>query len=304
LDRYYFSVGSIIIDDIVLPDGQTHMGVLGGGAAHAAMGMRVWSEQVGLVSSVGEDFSEEHRKALRSAFDLHGLVCHGAPTVRAWQVFEADGQRTEVFRTDFEEFLANAPTPEQLPGVYDNARGVHLLSGVPELFLDWVKILRLRGVELILWEPWDIYCQPENRAEFRRLLPLVDVFSPNLTEARHITGQMDVEQVAKALLSYGVKCVAIRMGENGSLIADNEGQLHSIPAVKPDKLVDVTGAGNAYCGGFIVGLSETGDSLTAGQYGSVSASLALEQYGAIYQMVNLTQKAQARLSVCKNPATS
>ncbi len=55
----FFSIGSVIIDDIVLPDGQTRMGVLGGGAMHAAIGLRVWSDRVGLCAAVGRDFPEQ-----------------------------------------------------------------------------------------------------------------------------------------------------------------------------------------------------------------------------------------------------
>ncbi len=60
-DPMFFSIGSVIIDDIVLPDGQTRMGVLGGGATHAATGLRVWSDRVGVCAAVGRNFPSLQR---------------------------------------------------------------------------------------------------------------------------------------------------------------------------------------------------------------------------------------------------
>ena len=55
----YLSIGSIIIDDIVLPDGRSQMGMLGGGGTHAVMGMRAWSNQIRFITGVGNDFPPE-----------------------------------------------------------------------------------------------------------------------------------------------------------------------------------------------------------------------------------------------------
>ena len=100
----FISIGSIIIDDIVMPDGTTHMGCLGGGGVHAVMGMRVWSEQVGLVANIGRDFPSSLMDKLEKAFDVQGLVKCDMSTIRAWQLFETNGTRREVLRTDLNEF--------------------------------------------------------------------------------------------------------------------------------------------------------------------------------------------------------
>ena len=120
MTRYFISIGNIIIDDIILPDGSSRMGTLGGGATHAVMGMRVWSEQVGLVTPVGADFGGDQLAALAERFDLHGLVVRPHdPTPRAWQLFETDGTRNEVFRTSYEGMAAMNPQPEDLPAFYE-----------------------------------------------------------------------------------------------------------------------------------------------------------------------------------------
>ncbi|MCU0474918.1 MAG: hypothetical protein MUC99_02175, partial [Anaerolineae bacterium] len=87
------SIGSIFIDDIVYPDGRTHMGVLGGGAVHAAAGMAVWGERAGLAVRVGRNLPPDVMPRLAEFCNLEGLVPLDLPQVRAWQVFEEDGTR-------------------------------------------------------------------------------------------------------------------------------------------------------------------------------------------------------------------
>ena len=68
-----------------------------------------------------------------------------------------------------------------------------------------------------------------------------------------------------------------------------------VPAY-PSRVVDVTGAGDAYCGGFLVGLTETGDPLEAALRGSVSASLTVEGTGALHALGGTQAQLQARLA--------
>src|SRR5512145_1811864 len=91
---------SLIIDDIVFPDGQTAMGVLGGGGPQTAFGMKLWADQVGLVSGVGHDLPASALEWLKSSgIDIAGLrLSDHWPTPRAWQLLEADGRRTQVWR--------------------------------------------------------------------------------------------------------------------------------------------------------------------------------------------------------------
>ena len=297
--RFFFSVGSIILDDIVLFDGQTYMQVLGGGSTHAAMGMRVWADQVGLVAAIGFNFPQPLLRELAEVIDVGGVRHLDINTPRAWQVIEADGFRTEVFRSDFDEFITIDPQPEDLPEFYWNASGVHLQCAAPLPLLKWVDKLRSSGNVLILWEPWDEFLQPENREQIRRLLPMVDVFSPGLSEARRLTQLQDPLQIVRELLSDGAPMVALRMGPNGSLVGSSRKGIQHVPAYPVDNLVDVTGAGNSYCGGFLVGLEGTGDPLVAGQYGAVSASITLEQFGALVSIQGLRENAQSRFREVK-----
>ncbi len=290
----YISIGSIIVDDIVLPDGRTHMGMFGGGGTHAIAGMRVWSPDVGIVSWVGRDFPADMLASLQKEFNLQGVLRRDLPSPRAWQVFEWDNRRTEIFRTGMNEFLVNSLRPDEFPLMYRGAAGVHLQCDV-QYFHEWINLLRGHGTRVIVWEPWGELCLPANRDMFREFMPLVDAISPNLLEAQALTGLDDPAAIVRSLLLDGANLVALRMGAEGSLVASQNHALAFIPAVHVGQIVDVTGAGNAYCGGFLVGLAETGDLVQAGLRGAVSGSFAIEQFGALYPFSGVQDRAQARL---------
>jgi sugar/nucleoside kinase (ribokinase family) len=270
----FVAVGSIFIDDIVYPDGRTDMGVLGGGGVHCAAGMAVWGERAGLVATWGLDMPEAAATRLQQDFDLRGIVQVAHPQVRAWQVFEWDGRRTELFRVDVVDPFMRAPTPDQLPDYFRQARAVTILRD-GEDFRAWRAAF---PEAVIFWEPEQAYMIPANSADFRRTLPQTHIVSPNLLEASLIYGTDNPDALISAMLGDGAAVVVLRMGEHGSLVA-TESERIAIPAVPVTQVVDVTGAGNTYCGAFLVGWQRTGHLRTAAQYGAVAASFTVEVVG-------------------------
>lgn len=272
----YVCVGGIIIDDIVFPNGETRMEVLGGGVVHAAAGVKIWDQQAGLVACAGKDLPASARRRLERDFDIQGMIWLDLPQARAWQLFEWDGKRTEVFRVDVLHPYIYEPGPERVPDVYLEAKGVHLLRDAICL-PGW----RARFPKAtLLWEPLQQYMLPENAAEFRASLPLIDIVSPNWLEAQNVYGFEDPAKLVRAMLDDGAQIAVLRMGEQGS-IAGRRGQadLVVVPTVPVPELVDQTGAGNTYCGGFLVGWTETKDLMQAACRGAVAASFALEVTG-------------------------
>jgi sugar/nucleoside kinase (ribokinase family) len=83
-------------------------------------------------------------------------------------------------------------------------------------------------------------------------LPHLDFLFGNLDELSHVTGHSDPVQVASALRKGGVGTVAVKMGEAGAYV-DSPAWRQHVPAYMVD-VVDTTGAGDAYCGGFLTGI--------------------------------------------------
>jgi sugar/nucleoside kinase (ribokinase family) len=293
----YVSIGNIIIDDIVLPDGVTHMGILGGGGTHAIVGMRIWTDEVGFVAAVGTDLSPECRASLQAyKIDLAGvLVREKYQTARAWQIFEWDERRIEIFRTDFDDFIRMTPKLDEIPANYWLAKGYHILSDAREGPAEVARAIRQKGNAILFWEPPPLIVTPEGRDMAQEVLPLVDIFSPNLREATALCETDDVDDILQKLAGWGAEVVALRMGIRGSIVRRRNGSTVHVPIV-PTEVKDVTGAGNAYCGGFLVGYVETDDIKMAAMYGAVSASFAIEQFGIPMITAETQQEACRRLA--------
>lgn len=272
-------VGAIFIDDIVLPTGQTHMGQLGGGVVHALMGAASWGERPGIHAVIGQGLADEVLSRLEQYFDTRGLVQLNIPQIRAWQLFEEDGTRRELYRVpNVKPFIVGAQ-PENLPESYANSQAFYLLQGF-EGVRAWCAVIE--GV--VLWEPLQQIMIPGNREAIRSILRdyAISVVSPNLAEAQAVYGDPPPEDLAAAMLDDGAQRVALRMGEKGSLLAEHtSGECWHIPAVPVEHIHDQTGAGNTYCGAVLWGLLDGKNLAEAGAAGAVAASFCIEKVGVI-----------------------
>ncbi len=271
-------IGAVFIDDIVLPNGQTYMARLGGGVVHALMGAAIWDERPGIVATVGQGLPEESSQRLHQHLDTRGLVQLNIPQIRAWQLFEEDGTRRELYRVKETLPFIRGAQPEHFPTEYAKSRGFYLLQGIEEI-RQWRSIL----IGLVLWEPLQQIMTSENASSIRDVLGSchIDIISPNLVEAQAIYGEISPDELVNALLADGAQCVALRMGALGSIVANKHGKRHYVNAVSIPEIVDQTGAGNTYCGGFLAGLIQKKSLHEAGTMAAVSASFCLEQVGVL-----------------------
>ncbi|MCB0000129.1 MAG: hypothetical protein KDE56_30405, partial [Anaerolineales bacterium] len=208
-----------------------------------------------------------------------GLVVRDCyATARAWQLFEANDLRVEVFRTRLEDFLHNMVEEADLPPAYRQAKGFHLIWGSFARLGKLLQSLRRTNPTIVLAVELTPQQEQEPADHLKLVLPHLSLFSPNLAEATAVSGLTDPGEMADLFLTWGAPLVAIRMGAEGSLVKTRAGEQWRLTAV-PTHIVDVTGAGNGYLGGFLTGL---GDGLTpfeASLRAAVSASFALNQLG-------------------------
>ena len=288
----FLAIGSIIIDDIVYPDGRTSMGVLGGGGSHAAYGIAFAGEKPALVGMVGEDLPADIRARLEADFDTTGLVWTHHPQMRGWQIFEWNGLRNEIFRVEVIEPFMFGPAADSPHLPFERVRGFTLLRA-PEHVASW----RARFPSaVLLWEPVRVFMLSADREAFLEGIAQSDIVSPNLHEAQTMYEIEDELEIIRRMLADGVKAAAIRMGELGSLVArSGDAAAHYIPAVEVGEVVDQTGAGNTYCGGFLVGYCRERDVAAAGCYGAAAASFTLEAVGCARIPANLVVEWARRL---------
>lgn len=125
------------------------------------------------------------------------------------------------------------------------------------------------------------------------MLALCDFVTPNESEAEGITGVPvrsvpDAERAADVLLSEGVGAAIITLGENGVLYRDGERSVH-VPAMSAGPVVETTGAGDAFNGGFAAALARGADPVEAVRFGSATAGLSVTRPGTAASMPALSE---------------
>lgn len=244
------------------------------------------TRSVGLAAGVGDDLPAQCKNWLqRVGCDLGGLMLRPRQTPRAWQILEDDGRRTEVWRTEFgpEVIAMLRPHFDELPAVYQQPRSCHLavhpLDPPMTLLHNLRKATSSRG-GLLSVEPYTFARTPPSPQQLTELVTAGDIFTPNRREAASLVGRAPPLEMADRLIEAGAKIVAIRCGENGSVVKDSTtGEAWQVPAVRDIEVVDVTGCGNTYCGGFMGGMDQGLGILDSALWGAVAASFMAEAQG-------------------------
>ncbi len=303
--------GGLRVDYVITHDGQAHLREMGGNALYAAVGARLWSDKVGLLARVGENYPVGWLDALRR----HGLDTSGVRAVPGRQDMRTffayldpctrvdtdpafhfarigqilpDELRGYVHSTpgqdDPDDYEPLAVQPEDWPQAFDGAYALHLSPISIRTHANLPVRARQAGVTQITADPGERYMVPHLRSQIEALLRNVDVFLPSEMEVRSLMGGLDLWEAAVEFARHGPRVVVIKVGDQGALVYEREsGRRTRIPPY-PARVVDSTGAGDSFCSGFAVGLAGTGDPVRAAQYGTVSASWAIEGYGALYAL--------------------
>src|SRR6266566_9498522 len=273
-------IGNLTIDDVIQADGSSQMGTLGGNSVHAAAAALTWVGEVGVVARCGADFPAAALSRLREAgADTGGVRPVDGPTVRNWVIYEADGSRHWVYRTPPGRGAEVAPRPDDIPGAWlAGAPVVHVAAMPLAAAAAIVRSVRARAAGAVItldthegWRPG------EDVLDTARL---VDVFVPSHAELTELTGCDDPEQAADGLLAAGVKCVVVKLGGDGALVARPGSPPAWVPAA-PAEVVDPTGAGDSFCGGFAAGLARGEDPVDAAWRGAVTAAAAIGAAGSL-----------------------
>ncbi|KXL42882.1 hypothetical protein M433DRAFT_6041 [Acidomyces richmondensis BFW] len=302
----FVTLGMFIIDDIYpppsSPNQQPQTNVIGGAGTYSAIGARLfspppWSKSVGWIVDAGTDFPSELRSVIAS-WDTGVLMRNrDAPTTRGWNGYGEHDHRAFKYLTEKKRLTAEDLTPNLL-----RARSIHLICS-PTRCIEMVQRIMDRRREAfgpnepkptIIWEPVPDLCIPSELDNTLQALAHVDVVSPNHEELLSLFSsavtevqESAIEKYASRLLAAGCRypnsrfAVVVRCGSRGCYVATTRVSKR-LPAYHSDpaKVIDPTGGGNGFLGGFAVGLLRTGgDVVEAARMGSVAASFCIEQVG-------------------------
>lgn len=269
-------VGSTAFDDVETPFG-SRKACLGGSSTYFSLAAALFTE-VRLVSVVGEDFPAEHRELLAArGVRLDGLEVKEGATFRWSGRYSADMNSRETLDVQLNTFGDFRP---KVPEAFRDSPFVFLANGAPGTqasVLDQVP-----RPEFVVADTMNLWIDIA-RDELMALLPKLDGLILNDEEARMLTGESNLIRAGRKVLELGPKLVLLKKGEHGAFLFSSYFQ-YAMPAYPTEKVVDPTGAGDSFAGGFM-GFLSTCDSLSlwnmkrAVAYGTVTASLTVEGFG-------------------------
>ncbi|HJW89911.1 MAG TPA: carbohydrate kinase family protein [Anaerolineales bacterium] len=321
----FLIAGKLTRDFIVLPSGEILLDVPGGNLVYAACGLAVWEPEPppALVARVGQDYPLDWVQAFaRRGFDTRGIrVLPQEIDVRSF--FAYPDRTTKVYENPVPFFAQlGVPFPKVLLGYQsklsevDSRTRLSLISIRESDFLpdymdttaahicpvDYLThsllpaVLRQAGFTLMTLDPSPGYMNPSFREELPGMIAGLTAFLPSEEEVRNLfQGRSeDLWEMAEALTTSGCNLVIIKRGERGQLLYEADSRTRwEIPSY-PAKLVDPTGAGDAFCGGFLAGYRRSFDPLHAALCGNIASSLAIEGHGPFYALEALPGLAHAR----------
>lgn len=324
-------VGPLQQDFLLTADGRSHVNLLGGPAAYAAAGARLWSDSVAVFARVGPGFPPAHLEQLANA----GISINGIRHVRetldhrrfyAYLTLEqrcVDHPTAHYLRTGNllpKELIDYIPPiesagrqdtdtplayrPGDLPELDALPEAVHLCPADYPTQLLLPPALRDRGTRIITLDPSPQALDPSQPDLWRNLIRGVDALLLSEEEAQRAfrAPPPGLWEMVEALADMGPRIVVVKRGAAGQCVWDRASRRRwSVPAY-PSRARDPTGVGDAFAGGFLVGLAQTGDPLEAALRGNVSASIAIEGSGPLYLLDATPGLAAARLSLLRQQA--
>ena len=268
-------VGSVGLDTVETRVGK-RADVLGGAASYFSVAASFLAP-VRLTAVVGTDFPAEHTKLLEEhKVDLAGLERVPGRTFRWSGVYAKDFSTRTTLDTQLNVFQDFQP---KLPPAWTSSEYVFLANIDPVLQLSVLE--QAQQSKFVACDTMNFWIGGKRDA-LLKLLRRVDMLLLNDEEARELSGEANLPAAARAIRKLGPSAVVIKRGDAGALLF-HEGGVFAAPAFPIENVVDPTGAGDSFGGGFMGWLAHEGDTSpatirTAMIMGSVLASFSVEDF--------------------------
>lgn len=279
------AVGNPVYDLIVTPHISTDGRVLSGCSTNFALVLAKLGIPVTLIGSAGPDFAEKFEADLKRFGIQYQLLPSKQTGGFSLRYYGDHGERELTL-------LGEADPIKTFDKAYLKADWIMLgpiLREIDEKLFDWIKKNSsakifldpqglLRGVK-------DGKIYHESTPSVKKIISQVDVVKPNELETKVLTGidpRLDPYTPAEEIKSWGPKIVIITLAELGSVIYDGK-DFYEIPAFETE-VVDATGAGDSYAGGFVSAVTKGYDLERAGLFASSVASIMVENTGPDFEL--------------------
>ncbi|MCD6454280.1 MAG: sugar kinase [Candidatus Aminicenantes bacterium] len=284
--RKIIAIGSIALDDVETPYGE-RKGAVGGSLTYFSYAASIFSE-VALVGVVGKDFPQEILAELKEkGCCLEGVEVKEGRSFRWAGVYRKGMEDPETLKTELGLFQEFDPYP---PESYKETEILYLGNLSPSLQKSLLSRINYKIVAMDTMNHWI----QNNREELLEILPEIDILFINRQEAEMLSGETGSFPSCLKLLEYGPKTVVVKRGEGGAIMC-REKDVAAIPAYPVSKVIDPTGAGDSFAGGFLGALSSGRNYRQALAVGVAVSSFSVESF-SIDRLRGITLKdVEARL---------
>jgi sugar/nucleoside kinase (ribokinase family) len=283
-------VGSVAFDTLETPSGKAEK-ILGGAATYFSLAASFFTD-VRVIGVVGEDFTAEHEAVMtKRGVDTTGIE-HAAGLTFHWTgSYAGNMAEAKTLGTDLNVFATFSP---KIPAAYADSDYLFLANIDPVLQAEVRKAMP--GVKMVCGDTMN-YWIADHTENLKKVLKELDVLLINDGEARMLSGESNGFKAAQKVMELGPKAVVVKHGEYGATgyfsdrafppIAGTPGKTPApfrAPAMPLAEVVDPTGAGDSFAGGFYGYLASQPVFSpevfrTAMFYGGVMGSFACEQFG-------------------------
>jgi len=277
------AIGSIALDTTRTPF-KTVKDVMGGSGTYFGFASNFFSE-TGLIGIIGEDFPEKYRNLLAERLDLTGLVVEKGKTFRFDSSFSYDlGTRT----TNRSELNVFGEWDPKVPDEYKDAEYFYLGNVDPEQQLRVLN--QLNKPKLTVADSIELWIRTK-REELVEVISRTNGVVLNDEEVRQFCQTSNLIAGAKTILDWGADFIIVKKGEHGAILFTPE-MIFPTCGYPLEEVVDPTGAGDSFAGGFMGHLARKGkiDDKTIKEaviYGNVMGSFAVERF-SINRFLTLT----------------
>ncbi|MBU0953492.1 MAG: sugar kinase [Nanoarchaeota archaeon] len=250
------TVGSLAFDDITTPFGKATRAI-GGSATYFSLAASLFTK-VGVIASVGTDFPQEQLQVMRQrGIDTSGVITTRDKTLHWSGYYEYDMNEAHTKSIDLGPYANFVPT---VPEAYATAEYVFLANIDPKMQLQ--VLAGIKHPKLVAVDTMNFYIEKDPQA-VKDVIRKVDIFFCNEWEARELFQTPNLVKAGKEALALGARWAVIKKGEHGVLLLSKD-SIVSLPGYPLENVVDPTGAGDSFAGGFMGYLASTGDLSEAG----------------------------------------
>lgn len=281
-------VGTVAFDAIETPFGKTDK-IIGGAATYIGLAASFFVERSGLISVVGDDFPKSMMKEMEQRrIDLSGLQVKEGEKSFFWSgKYHYDMNSRDTLATELNVLADFQPV---VPDAWKNPDVVMLGNLAPQVQMSVLEQMEKRP-QLVVMDTMNFWMDSA-LDDLKKVLAKVDVIAVNDEEARQLSGEHSLVKAARAIYNMGPKTVIIKKGEHGALLFRDD-RVFFAPALPLEDVVDPTGAGDTFAGGFVGYLAHSQDHSFESMkraiiVGSAMASFTCEKFGT-ERLMTLTQ---------------